>query len=119
MKNATPKVNLATSSYHNRPKREAVLIVACSDGWIEVYGQKHVDVLLINKPHATTAEAGCLAEQGIDLKLPRRFREVFWPSMKRAADRLRKTTAADLIDLKHKAICFEAIDTLKQLGVQQ
>lgn len=89
----TPQVS-APTSYHNRP-REAVLLVLNPDGWVEAYAERHVDVHIAIRLHVPP-EGEQLADEYLDLTLPRRFRQVYWPGLLRAADTVRTVTPSDV-----------------------
>lgn len=61
-----------------------VLVKAFSDGWIEVYGEKHVRAKVIELPHAESAEAEIRLEEYVELCLKLPFKEIHFPSSKRA-----------------------------------
>ena len=63
-------------------KREAVLIALHSDGFIEAFGEKNVDVRIASVPHCPSSEI--LAEDAFELLLPHRYRRLFWPVKIRA-----------------------------------
>jgi hypothetical protein len=78
------------------PRRVQVLIVGHVDGWLEVYAPKGVDVHLATMPDVQGAEAELLAERLFELLLPRRFRQLFAPVYRRAANLLRCLTPREL-----------------------
>lgn len=108
-----PKVNLANSLYQNRPAREAVLIVVCGDHWIEAYAEKNVDVQIVFKPHVDTPEGEIAAEQYLEANLPTRYRKLFWPGKRRAADLVRVIRPSDIARCKWEV---DLLQSIKQAG---
>ena len=78
----TPRVSRHPS--YPASGRVPVLIVGHSDGWIEAYAERHVDVRIEIAPYMTTPEGERLAEGYVELSLPRRYRDLYWPGMRRA-----------------------------------
>ena len=66
-----------------RSKREAVLIALHGDGFVEVFGEKNVDVKIMNVPHCPGSEI--LAEDTFELMLRHRYRQLYWPNKVRAS----------------------------------
>ena len=107
----TPKLNQSPTSYHTRPKREAVLIVVHSDGWIQVFAEKHVDVRIEMLPHSVTPEAEILAEDYLGSSLPKRYRDVYWPGLQRAADLFRPVLPSDIAQRNWELDLLKTIDS--------
>lgn len=61
-----------------------VLVKAFSDGWIEVYGERHVRAKVIQLPYAESAEEEMKLEEYVELCLKLPFKEIHYPSSKRA-----------------------------------
>ena len=98
----SPRVDSAPTSYQTNPRqREKVLVVFNSDGFVECYAGKDVDVHIVTKPHASTPAAEILAQEYVGLAIPRPYREVYFPSYCRAAEQLRRITAADILNRQH------------------
>ena len=98
----SPQVDSAPTSYQtNRRQREKVLVVFNSDGFVECYAGKAVDIHIITKPLASTSTAEILAQEYVDLAIPRAYRDVYFPSYCRAAEQLRRITAGDIINRKY------------------
>jgi len=77
--------------------KQPVLVVANSDGYLEVYGDKSlVDVHIVNKPHMTSDEGEILAQEYMELELPKRHRDVFWPVNLVDTHQVRRMTPDDL-----------------------
>ena len=112
---STPRVS-APPSYHTphapgKP-REAVLVVLHDDGWIEAYAERHVDVRIITMPHMTTPEGERLADEYLGLTLPKRYRDLFWPSNRRAADLVRVITMQDIAQQKWEMEMMKTLDNI-------
>jgi len=108
----SPQVNQAARSYHisNRPtQREAVLILAHGDGWIEAFAEKHVDVRIEMVPHMTTSAGEILAEEYVELSLPKRYQDIYWPGNRRAADMMRVVRPSDIVQRDYELDLLRAI----------
>jgi len=77
-----------------------VLVVAHHDGWLEVFGDReHIDARIVMAPTlggepstATQQRFEVLAEEYLELTIPRRYRDIYVPINRRAADKLRLVT---------------------------
>lgn len=109
----SPQVESATTSYQtNRRQREKVLVVFNSDGFVECYAGKDVDIHIVTKPHASTSTAEILAQEFVGLSIPRAYREVYFPSYCRAAEQLRRITAGDIINRRYDVELLRGIQAL-------
>ncbi len=79
-------------------QRERALVVLHSDGWVECYGSPGVDIVLAGKPHATTPAAGAMAEEYLDLTLPRPFADLYWPNKLKKFGKCSATTLYDIAE---------------------
>ena len=111
----TPKVYQSITSYQTRPKREAVLVVVQSDGWIQVFAEKSVDVRIEMLPNSITPEAEVLAEEYVGLSLPKQYRDVYWPSMQRAADMMRFVLPSDIARRDWELDFLKALDSAGEI----
>ena len=93
----------------SQPKRKKVLVLLNSDGFVECFANKDVDIHILNKPHASTPAAEVLAEEYVELTIPRSYREVYWPSYRRAVEQVRKTTPEDIMRRKYDVELLRAI----------
>jgi len=93
-------------------KREAVLVVLHADGWAEVYADKSVDVHVAVKPFAWNAVMGQLAEDYLDLTLPRRYQRLYLPVNLRGVGLCEQLMPTDLVK-RDRAL--EALAALKEL----
>ena len=109
----SPQVESAPTSYQNSQRqREKVLVVFNSDGFVECYAGKAVDIHIVTKPHASTPAAEILAQEYVGLAIPRPYREVYFPSCCRAAEQLRRITAADILNRQHDVELLRGIQAL-------
>ena len=67
-----------------RPQREAVLIVMHADNYVEVFGEKHVNVRVVRCPAASSDKSHITAEDVVERQLPRYWRKLYFPSNVRA-----------------------------------
>ncbi len=80
-------------------KRESVLIVAHADGYVEAFARKNVDVRIVQMPSVAPRNEP-LAEQYLEENLPQRYRKVYFPNLRRAADMVRRVAVVNLFQ-KH------------------
>ena len=90
-------------SNQKTPNRESVLVVIHGDGFVEVFGERTVDVKIARIPHCPGDET--LAEDTAELMLPHRFRPVFWPSKLKASS----TTQPLLPSVAREANCVRQL----------
>lgn len=76
-----------------------VLILLHSDGFIEVYGEG-VNVCMLNVPHADCMAGEVLAEELVDLSIPKRFAELHTKDKLIATENLRKVLPSDIMYIK-------------------
>ena len=108
-----PQNSPATSHLKPRTPRETVLVVVNGDGWVQVYGQKHVDVRIVIAPYTTTPEGERLAEEYVELTLSQRYRDLYWPGMIRAADMVRVIRPSDIVQHNWN---LDLLRSIKRLG---
>ena len=84
-------------SYQTAPRPgEPVLVVLNADGYVEVYAERHIDVHIATRPDTTSAEGEQLADEYMELCLPTRYREIYWPINLRATEMIRTITPEDI-----------------------
>lgn len=77
----------------------SVLIVCSADGFVQVYSDPRLSICIVNKPFATTPEAGIKSEDLIDSVLPRKFQHLYEPGVRnRINHKLEKVTPKQLTD---------------------
>ena len=108
----SPQV-IAPTSYHKSKSREAVLIIAHGDGWLEAYAEKHVDIRIEMLQYMATPEGQILAEEYLKNSLPYRYRQLYWPGQRRAADLVRKIRPSDLDEIHSN---LKVLQLVKAIG---
>ena len=99
----------------NQPApRQAVLVLAHADGWLEVFAEPNIDVRIAMVPTTGTIAGESLAEQVVDLALPRRYRDLHWPGKLRAADRLRVLRPSELLHRDHELALLRGLNAIEQ-----
>lgn len=107
----TPSRKLEPTSYDAQPQqRDAVLIVAHGDGWLEAYAERHVDVMLVQPPYVLGIAGERLADEWLDATLPRRYADLRWPILRRAAERLRAVRPSDILRRQLDLDLLRALD---------
>lgn len=82
-----------------------------SEGWVEVYGEPHVDVQIVNRLHVE-GESGDLAtvvDEYMESTLPRSYRGLHWPSKLRAIGNVEKITPETAMDTLHQLFILRAL----------
>lgn len=93
--------------------RQPVLVLCSADGWIEVYGERAIDVHCENKLYAVTPATADLAEQFLDLSLPRKYAGLYVPVKLRKTHLIRKRTATCELLWRERAAwlgCFKELE---------
>ena len=96
-----------------RPQREPVLIVLHADGWVECYGESHVDAHIIVAPYMESIEGEIKAQDYLAGAIPRRYRPLYLPGKCRAADQVRQIRPSDIA---RRDLELRALDSLDRLG---
>ncbi len=116
MNHDAPKAN-PTSSYHPRPRqREAVLIIAHGDGWLECFAERHVDVKIVMPPYVRGAEGERVTDEWLDLTLPKRFADLRWPILRRAAEMLRVIRPTGILRREADLALLRTLDRIGDHG---
>lgn len=82
---------------HDTPPKQKVLIFAYSDGYLEIFGESNLDVHVVMVPHSSTLNGQRLAEDVVELLLPPRYHDLYWPNKLRKSEVLRKVLPSDLV----------------------
>ena len=82
------------------------------DKWVEVYAEKNIDARVAVMPHMTTPEGERLAEQYLELTLPKRYRALYWPGSRRAADMVRTIKPQDIARQKWELEMMTTLDAI-------
>ena len=95
-----------------RVRRVPVLVVLHPDGWVEIYGE-NLDVCVVTKLDGGDIPAAeVLAEQYLDLDIPRRFRPLYFPVNLRATGQCEtRTPEGELRRLRELRFVRECRDT--------
>ena len=80
-------------SLTSRPKRQAVVVAAHPDGFVEIFANQNIDVRIVRIPVAHTRAGEILAEQCAELMLPRRYRDLWRRDHLRAVGTIPPLTA--------------------------
>ena len=75
--------------------RHKVLLVLHADGFIEAFADSDVDVRTVVMPDVPGGET--LAEEYVELTIPRAYREVYFPGNRRAVDNVRRLLPSQLM----------------------
>ena len=80
-------------------KRSRVVVELAGDGFVRVYGERHVDVRIVQRPIVTgdLKRWANLVDEFNALSMPLPFRDVYWPNCVRATHCYRSLTAQDVI----------------------
>ena len=102
--------------HHKTPRspRQPVLVVLNSDGFVQVYAdQEKVDVHCAIMPTIVSDEGQILAEQYLELEMPRRHREVFDPNKLADTHQVRERPPNDIA---HRETGLELCRELSEIG---
>lgn len=89
-------------SYH-------VVVEISSDGFIQVFGDKNVQVQIINRPVATSPESGKVCDEIVREILPRAHKEVYFPGMVRKTGLARVMTLKKINELLADTLLLQAL----------
>lgn len=107
--------------------RERVLLVRHGDGYVELFGGKHIDVHVANVPYldltvpetdsiearAERSRYEIMALDYMEACLPRAYRDLYWPGNLRATDTHKKLRPSDIADREHHLACLKALDGIQ------
>lgn len=81
-------------------ERVKVLAVLCSNGTVEVYGDDHVDVHVVQRLHVDDEDAvlANLLDQYHEATIPVVYRRLYWPNKLRALGCCEKVTPEQALD---------------------
>lgn len=89
--------------------KATVIVEIHSDGFIRVYGDRHIQAKIINRPLAKTAAAGRLVDELIDSILPQRFADVYFPGNVRATGLVKPIRPSDIQGVVYELEMLNAI----------
>lgn len=93
-----------------------VLVAIHSDGYIEVFGDRDIDVRIVNVPAVDSVRGEILAEEFIETNLPPRHRAIYAPGKVRAAKLGRKVAPQEIAETKNNIALLRVIDTLSSIS---
>jgi len=96
-------------------QREPVLILLHSDGYVEVYGQNHVDVVTRIVPKMETPKGEILAEEWVEKSLPLRYRKLYGANCLRTTAMLREIAPSDIAQVKAIREFFRALESINAM----
>jgi len=95
-----------------RPPRQAVLLVCHANGWTEAYAERNVDIHIVQMPVMESPAGRIAAEQYLDLTLPLRYRDLYVPNKRRAADLLREVHPSDIAQRNWRLSMLHVLDRI-------
>ncbi|MDZ4849592.1 MAG: hypothetical protein SGI77_09875 [Pirellulaceae bacterium] len=100
---------------NNKPVPPSVLVVAHSDGHIEIFGDQ-VDARSVNTPAMSSSAGEILAEDYISSVLPQRFRDIYFPGNLLAIGMVRTVTPLDLAQYFQFRDSWRKLDSITTLS---
>jgi hypothetical protein len=100
---------------HSVKPREAVLILAHGDGFVEVFADSHVDVRIEIAPFVGAVNGEKVVEEYVEKILPPRFGRLFWPAKRRAIKLIRKIRPTDIAQRDYEVELLKSIDRAGQI----
>lgn len=85
-------------SEHERSQH--IVVELCANGEVNVYGPRTVHVEVVNRPSVRRESSNSVVDDLINSQLGLRFKEVYWPAMKRAVARWIPMTFAGTVDMQ-------------------
>jgi hypothetical protein len=97
-------------------ERVKVLVMLRADGWVEVYGEKNLDVHIVQRLNAG-AEDAALAnniDRFHERTMPRAYRALHWPGKLRAFDQCRTVTPETMLNSIHLLTILQGFRELRR-----
>lgn len=94
--------------------RTPVLVVVRAGNWIEVFGPENVYATIVNAPFTGTVAGEVLAEEYLDVTLPRRMAKIYAPGNRRAADLARIVTPSDIAAAKLNVAVLRTLNVIEE-----
>lgn len=91
--------------------RSTVLVEVHADGFVEVFGDDHVQVMVINRPSASNNTNECKVDDLIDSILPKRVQDIRWPG-----PNVRRTGNIQPLTVEHVKQRIKELDLLYSIG---
>lgn len=102
-----------------RQQSTPVLVAIHPDGFVEVFGQKNVDAVIVNVPAVGSKQGEILAEEFVEMNIPYRHREIFVPGLVRAAKVGRVVTPAEIKRTRNLIAGLRALDPRLFAGAKE
>ena len=90
--------------------QNTVLVELNSDGHIRVFGNRDIQVKIINRPSGSTVKIENRIEELIDSVLPPRYKKIYWPGPNLRKQGQWKST--NIRDVKHVVAELNCLDRL-------
>jgi hypothetical protein len=100
-----------------KPRRERVLVVLHSDGWVEVYARRNVDVRIVNRLHVTGGDAmtADILDALVECDLPKCYRWLYYPRRLRDVGQVRRITPEQkLVAVEDAGLVREVVRAWKE-----
>lgn len=100
-----------------KPRRERVLVVLHSDGWVEVYARRNVDVRIVNRLHVTGGDATTadILDALVECDLPQCYRWLYYPRRLRDVGQVRRITPEQkLVAVEDAGLVREVVRAWKE-----
>jgi len=98
-----------------RQQRTPVLVVLHADGYVETFGQRHIDARIVTMPAMGTKEGERVADDYLELTLLPRHREIYFPGLIRATGNVQTVTPGAMA---HQNVCLSIVRTADRLKAQ-
>lgn len=102
-----------------RPRPVAVLVAIHADGFTEVFGERDIDVRIVNVPAVDSVRGEILAEEFIELNLPPRHRAIYAPGNVRAAKCGRKVTPQEIAEVRENLRLIRLLEPSNYAGAKE
>ncbi len=96
-----------------------VLVAIYCDGFVEVFGDKQVDAVVINVPSTGSTRGEILAEQFVELSIPARHRHIYVPGLVRASKLGRVVTPDEIHKSRLTLAMLRALDQRSFAGAKE
>ncbi|QDT75576.1 hypothetical protein [Lacipirellula limnantheis] len=101
---------MSAADFSTAPRRQAVLVIAHADGFLEAFAERNIDVHFLRQPAAETPLGERIAEACAELMLPRRCRDVWRRDLLRAVGTSRSLTAETALAALAAKDCQAALE---------
>jgi hypothetical protein len=98
-----------------RPPATPALVILNADGFFELYSDSLLRVLVVQRLDVAPQEE-ILADDLLTARLPQAFKNLYWPSKRRAIGQCRRVTPDDRIDTLARLAALRDIQELSHDG---